>query len=227
MHWSVLVDPPSPAALHLGEDRRRLDGGEVGARVYRFDRPCVTIGVSQRQEVVAQPPSPEQPFEVVRRSTGGGALVHHPEELLYAIVVRLDHPGLSRDILSSYEQLDSPVLLLLEELGLAPTQVRGHGGQRPCCYLRGTGVRVLIGGKVVSGASQRRTRTHLLQHGTLLVQTDHQLTARLLREPLADVRAGITSLREYQVQTPAAELAEALARALGRLGDSLVVPRHL
>src|SRR3990172_10421430 len=52
MALQVRVDPPAPAAVHLGEDRARLEGGTVGARVYRFDRPTVTLGISQRPHLL-------------------------------------------------------------------------------------------------------------------------------------------------------------------------------
>jgi lipoate---protein ligase len=101
---------------------------------------------------------------VVRRRTGGGAVLLGPGCLNYGILLSLDaHPEL-RDVRRSF-------WLLLSSLAAAlDLQVRGLSD-------------LAIGEQKVSGNAQRRARRTLLQHGTLLYDFDLAIVGCYLRKP--------------------------------------------
>ncbi len=108
---------------------------------------------------------------VLRRSSGGGTVMQGPGCLNFSLVLsRERHPDLA-SITGSYVYILSRVVSSLKICGV-------EAEFRPVCDL--------ITGpdeKKISGNAQRRSRTHVLHHGTILYGFDLSLVSRYLREP--------------------------------------------
>jgi lipoate-protein ligase A len=108
---------------------------------------------------------------ILRRASGGGAVVLGPGCLVFSLVLSLDRPGL-RDVHASYEAILEPVCGALRDI--APGIARAGLSD----LVRGD-----LGDRKFSGNSQRRMRQHLLHHGTILYDFELSRIERYLAVP--------------------------------------------
>ena len=116
------------------------------------------------------------PCKVVRRSTGGGAIVHD-QELTYSLVwPRGRRP--SREIYSSskgtawlYRLVHQALIDVLTHFGVVATFVGDAATDATpfLCFQRRSCWDVEVGGVKILGSGQRSSRAAVLQHGSLLL----------------------------------------------------------
>jgi len=176
----LLVTLPTPAA-NLALDEALLDWAEATdprselLRVWESPTPMVVVGRSSRvgQEVDAQACA-ARGIPILRRSSGGAAIVAGPGCLMYAVVLSYELRPELRDIRAAHEFVLGRLVAELEP-------------QLPTVRLGGTSDVVLVGRdesrRKFSGNSLRAKRSHLLYHGTLLYAFDLQLITTCLRMP--------------------------------------------
>ncbi len=172
MHLLELTLPTAAENVALDEallEQAEADGGDQEVlRIWEAPEPMVVIGRSSRiaDEVdVAKCKSLGIP--VIRRSSGGAAIVAGPGCLMYAVVLSYARrPHLVR--------LDEAHRAVLEPLAGALAQ------QLPGIIKAGTSD-LAVAGKKFSGNSLRCKRTHLVYHGTLLYDFPLALVADLLK----------------------------------------------
>jgi lipoate-protein ligase A len=145
---------------------------------------------------------------VVRRLTGGGAILHH-HELTYSLALAADHP-LAADPRALYDLVHVAVVEELQQQGV-PAGLRGEShaelGGNFLCFSRGDSFDVVCGGYKILGSAQRRRRGAILQHGSLL----------WARSEWAAEFPGICDLSVVRVTQAVLEarLRDALVRGLG------------
>jgi lipoate-protein ligase A len=139
-------------------------------RLWESDRPLVVIGRSSRIAVeVRRDLCDELRIPVLRRTSGGAAIVAGPGCLMYALV-------LSYRLRPSLRAIDVAHRFVLETIAAALR------GLTPGVERRGTSD-LAIGSRKFSGNSVRSKRDHMLYHGTLLYDFPLELIARLLTMP--------------------------------------------
>lgn len=146
------------------EDRAQL-------RIYRWTEPTVSLGYFQGfAERETHPPSVCCP--IVRRPTGGGAIVHDLE-ITYALALPgAWHPIERRGL---YHQVHASLAEILRRLDLGASV---YAGGRQCanareaflCFQRREPGDVVLGDCKVIGSAQRRGKRALLQHGSILIK---------------------------------------------------------
>jgi lipoate-protein ligase A len=151
------------AAACLDRERELHHGAEESGREFVYtweaEEHAVVLGASgTRDEVIDDVP-------VLRRDSGGGAVVIGPGCLNYAVILDLERRSALRDVSASY--------------GAILTRVARATGV--AAHVDGTDL--TFDGRKFGGCSQRRLRRALLHHGTLLYDFDLQLITRHLREP--------------------------------------------
>jgi lipoate-protein ligase A len=153
--------------------RRGLTGPTL--RLYEWDRPAVSLGYFQSAErVVNLDRCRAAGVPVVRRTTGGRAVVHH-RELTYSLVAPVPHPGFPPTIRGTYNVIARALSQGLGALGLAPeVHVREsprirHGFGSPLCFDATSRSEIRINGKKVIGSAQRRWNDAFLQHGSIIL----------------------------------------------------------
>ncbi|MGV3486450.1 MAG: lipoate--protein ligase family protein [Planctomycetaceae bacterium] len=140
-------------------------------RFYRWARPTLSLGYFQSLDDRSLHP-PSRSIEVVRRATGGGAIVHD-RELTYSLAVASStrRTGASAWL---YETVHQCVIDALDPLGI----VAARHGLGPSitnvpepflCFQRRTTADLVVGGYKILGSAQRRGAYGLLQHGSLLL----------------------------------------------------------
>jgi lipoate-protein ligase A len=166
---------PTPAE-NLALDEALLDAAEAGEladEVLRLWEPAVPVVVVGRSSRVAEEVDAATchaaGVSILRRSSGGAAIVTGSGCLMYSVVLRYD----GRQHLRLIDEAHKHVL------GIIGTAVRSLvPGVEHC----GTSD-LAIGGRKFSGNSLRCKREHLLYHGTLLYDFDLALISRLLKMP--------------------------------------------
>jgi len=215
----VLLDGPMSGAANMARDEALLAEAAPTVRVYAWQPACVSLGRAQTEADIDAAAARAWGMDIVRRGTGGGAILHNEAEVTYAVVLPLDHPGLPRDITGSFAHISQGVVDTLRALGL-PARIESvaDNTRETLCYVRKQGTNVTVDGRKISGGAQRRTDKAVLQHGTLIIERDEARSAQLFGSDEATIAARVTSLPEHGVEVArdklAALLADHLARAL-------------
>lgn len=157
--------------------------GGMLVRFYGWSPTTVSLGAFQRIADVADAAGLDG-VPVVRRPSGGGAIVHG-SDLTYAVAVPRVHPwGGAPQAL--YDALHAAMAAVLADHGVVAAPFRPVAGTaRPdgegpffCFDRRAAGDLVLpsAGGAKVMGSAQRRLAGVVLQHGSLLVRGNEDVT---------------------------------------------------
>jgi lipoate-protein ligase A len=177
----VVVDPaPCSGAWNMAVDETLLDSAVAGictVRWYCWERATVSLGYFQSLDGALGSPL-LQDLPIVRRLSGGGAIVHH-HELTYSCAVPAQHPlaGAPRRL---YTAVHERIVGALAEFGFA-TAIRGTsnpaGNQEYLCFGRMDDFDVVLGQNKVLGSAQRRRKGAVLQHGSLILQRSDRAPA--------------------------------------------------
>lgn len=179
--WSSPL--PRPGWLNMAIDvmlLERAEAGERWVRLYAWE-PTLSFGrhepVERRYDSAA---IAALGLAVVRRPTGGRA-VWHADELTYAIAAPTEELGsLGVAYRRVHEWLRDAVRSLGAEAELAPSgrPARVDAG---ACFASSAGGEVVVGGRKVVGSAQLRQGAALLQHGSILLDGDQAMVARVTR----------------------------------------------
>lgn len=191
MHWRVLKYQTFSPKENMAIDEAILDAhlrGKVPPtlRFYGWSPSAVSYGYNQTLPEETCKRIEAEGLEVVRRPTGGRAVLHRGE-FTYSFVgsaatKECEDGFLSASITMAYRQICQGLqeglrLLGVEtELGQAQTSYR----QNQDCFLATTGADLHYGGKKLIGSAQLRRRQAVLQHGSLLLNQSQTLMPRLL-----------------------------------------------
>jgi lipoate-protein ligase A len=188
--WRLLITPPARGAWNMAIDQAILEHigrGDTLAtlRLYAWDPACLSLGHAQPFADVDPARLKERGWEVVRRATGGRAILH-TDELTYSVIGRAEEPVLSGGVLESYNRLAQALLLAVKDLGL-PVKMKEYIGQaaperrddigslgssNPVCFEVPSTYEITVGGKKLIGSAQARKKEGVLQHGSLPLTGD-------------------------------------------------------
>ncbi len=179
--WRLLKTPPALGAWNMAVDEAILEAvgrGEVPAtlRLFAWEPPCLSLGYAQPIADVDQARLAERGWQMVRRPTGGRAILH-TDELTYSVIAPLAEPRLAGSVLESYQRLSQALLSALQRLGLA-AQSQEQAGQPPSaakgpvCFEVPSNYEITAEGRKLIGSAQARRKDGVLQHGTLPLTGD-------------------------------------------------------
>lgn len=162
--WNMAVDEALFDMVRGGKSPATL-------RLYAWEPTCLSLGYAQSYADVDQKRIKKYGWEVVRRLTGGRAILHS-DELTYAVITGAEEPRTAGDILESYQRLSKALLQGLINLGLqVETESSGmQSSQRdngPICFDTTANLEIVADGKKLIGSAQARRKDGVLQHGTL------------------------------------------------------------
>jgi lipoate-protein ligase A len=171
----LIVDPPAPGAWNMAVDEALLETAGQGVttlRLYQWSEPTLSLGyfqaASERAGHAASRTCP-----LVRRASGGGAIVHD-RELTYCLATPIaERLGAKANAL--YEIVHVALTESLADLGVQSHLHRPQAtsertaGQPFLCFQRRTPGDVMCGAAKIAGSAQRRHQGALAQHGSILL----------------------------------------------------------
>ena len=236
--WRLLIDAPARGAWNMAVDEVLLDGVASGSapptvRFYEWAPPCLSLGYFQAFGVVDVAGCLALGIDVVRRPTGGRAILHD-RELTYSVALPLMRLGDDRGLLASYHRLSLALEGGLRHLGapvdLAPeSAARADPEQGPICFDRPSAHEILLHGRKLVGSAQVRRATAILQHGSILIEPRLDRLRSCLRLPGGEasrIEDGVAGLAEVGTFAPTA-IARALAGAFALEFGVALVPGRL
>jgi lipoate-protein ligase A len=204
---------------------RAAETQETVFSVYSWTRPTLSFGRNQPaiglydiQRIKAAG------LDVVRRPTGGRAILHD-REVTYSVTAPIDAAEPLRD---AYARINRILLDGLARLGVmagiaAPSERAPAPSIRPCFETPGEGELVADGGKLV-GSAQWRDGGALLQHGSILVEDDqsslNSFAAGAMNESFSSIGQPATLAALLGRSPDAAEVASAMFDAVRALEDA-------
>jgi lipoate-protein ligase A len=178
MDCRLIFDNPAPGTWNMAVDEALLTSvgraGQGGAlRFYQWSEPTVSLGYFQRFSD-RQSHRPSRNCPLVRRSTGGGAIVHDHELTYCFVTATTTHIG--QALRRYYDAFHGSLIDQLADWGVCTELCRGASSPSPApaaflCFQRHTEGDVLLSGAKIAGSAQRRHRGALLQHGSILLKT--------------------------------------------------------
>jgi lipoate-protein ligase A len=235
VRWRLVETPPAPGAWNMAVDQALADtvrqGGAPVLRVYRWSPACLSLGRNQPSDGYDRDEIRRRGLDVVRRPTGGRAVLHH-RELTYSAAARDGALGGPRQ---AYAAINRALVEGLRRLGV-PAQLQPAGEARAPlpslapCFEHPVEGEVTAGGRKLVGSAQRGEGGVLLQHGSLPVHDDQSIVPLLMRpgaavtpaEPPATLACLLGREPEWEelVDALAAGWEEGLGAALERTGLS-------
>lgn len=241
--WRLLITPPAPGAWNMAVDEAVLEHVERGEvrptlRLYAWEPPCLSLGYAQPWSDVDLDALQRENWQVVRRPTGGRAILH-TDELTYAVIGPAADPRLNGSVLESYLRLSQALVQALRLLG-APVTVHEEApaarAQNPVCFEVPSAYEITVAGRKLIGSAQARRREGVLQHGSLPLYGDLTRITRVLRFPdeaarrdaAARLRARALTLEEALGRRPTwEEAAQAFIQAFETVLDLRLVRAEL
>ncbi|MFK7770308.1 MAG: biotin/lipoate A/B protein ligase family protein [Mariniblastus sp.] len=178
----LIIDPPANGAWNMAVDQALLETanrtGQMTLRFYQWSEPTLSLGYFQNHhDREKHPPSINCPM--VRRKTGGGAIMHD-HELTYSLSIPSQNRW-SRKNTELYSTLHQIIIDLLAEYEIqshlhkdvastaAPRISPNVDHSAFMCFNRRSDGDIVLGGHKVVGSAQRRLKNALLQHGSILM----------------------------------------------------------
>ena len=232
--WDDAADgPTNMAADELLADEAERHGGLV-VRIYGWSMPTVSLGGFQRL-ADAEACDAIAGLPIVRRPSGGGAIIHGTD-LTYAAAVPKPHPwGSTPQAL--YDAMHAAMAATLAEFGIAARLHLPSAADPPAdaflCFSRrspgdlvaafpdgaGADASTTFGSKIM-GSAQRRLGTAVLQHGSLLLETCTAVGPAARHRGLAEMAGGGSEGSSWGVPEVAGRWLDRVAAALEIVRDS-------
>ncbi len=182
--WRLLPTDIATGAANMALDEAILAAVTEGSspptlRFYGWAPPCLSLGRTQPAADVDWVACQAMGADVVRRPTGGRAILH-TDELTYCLVTLDSDLRVAGGVLEGYRRLSAGLLAGLALLGAEATQAspRQGAGPRsatdpsPVCFEAASDYEILAAGRKLIGSAQFRARGGVLQHGTLPLHGD-------------------------------------------------------
>lgn len=164
-------------------------------RLYGWEPACVSLGRNQKDDFLDYELLKSKNIDVVRRLTGGRALLHD-NEITYSFICPESFLQNGSHIVSSYKEISQILIDKFKKLGID----LDFGASKPIktgfdyCMLISTGADLCYKEKKLIGSAQCRSHGYILQHGSILYDYDKKLLEEIFKEKVSTDE--ITSIKE-------------------------------
>jgi len=181
-NWRLIITPPLPGARNMALDEALMHSAATKRepptlRLYTWEVPTLSLGYSQSSKDVNLSSLEQFGWGLVRRPTGGRAILH-TDELTYSITAPMDDSLVSGNLLESYQRISKALLKALQNLGInarADSEYSNQGNsdrKGPVCFEVPSNYEITVRGKKLIGSAQARKNNGVLQHGSLPLYGD-------------------------------------------------------
>jgi lipoyl(octanoyl) transferase len=195
-HWRLIIDPPASGFWNMAVDDALLEAAQIDTyrptlRLYSWNPPCLSLGHAQHIAEVDQQALRKMGWDLVRRPTGGRAILHI-DELTYSITGNTEQPILKGGILESYQKISQAFIHMLQKYSLDPlSREESHPIKNliePVCFEVPSNYEITVAGKKIVGSAQARRKNAILQHGAIPLTGDISRIIKVLLYPDEDSR---------------------------------------
>jgi lipoate-protein ligase A len=228
--WRLWIDPPADGPTNMAIDSAMLEALAPAApatlRLYRWAPATLSLGAFQKYADRARQPAEIAALPVVRRITGGGAILH-ADELTYSLALPAEHELAQLLPAELYTWMHQRIASAVAALGGA-SRIKGDGaasarsGPFLCFACHGRFDLIAGADAKLAGSAQRRTRQGVLQHGSVVLRRSHPAQPSAALEEILPWPATFEQLADRLI----AALAEA-GVAVGEPAVSRVDPARL
>jgi lipoate-protein ligase A len=182
--WRLLDTGAADGFTNMAMDEAILEvyashGGPSTVRFYAWAPPALSLGYGQPMGSdidIAQ--CQALGIDVVRRPTGGRAVLHN-HEVTYSLVISVDDPRANSGVLASYLTISRALIRGLAYLGISAALLPLQRGvalptehTSPLCFATPASYEVAVAGRKIIGSAQRRTHRAIMQHGSIPLSWD-------------------------------------------------------
>ena len=177
-NWRLILSEPASGAMNMALDEAILEAvlkhrAPPTLRFYAWDPACLSLGYAQGVNDVDQAALEREGWDLVRRPTGGKAILH-TDEITYSISAPLDHKLFVNGVLASYKRISLALIAGLERMGMMPelhiTDPPAPSNGNPVCFRNPSAFEITVEGKKLVGSAQLRRAGGVLQHGSVPLQ---------------------------------------------------------
>lgn len=178
-------------------------------RLYGWEPACVSLGRNQKDDFLDYKLLKSKNIDVVRRLTGGRALLHD-NEITYSFICPESFLQNGSHIVSSYKEISQILIDKFKKLGID----LDFGASKPIktgfdyCMLISTGADLCYKEKKLIGSAQCRSHGYILQHGSILYDYDKKLLEEIFKEKVSTDE--ITSIKEINPKLSKREIIDIL-----------------
>ncbi len=195
-------------------DAALVRSGGSGGRVASLTDRSVSVGVGVRGPAPYLLRARRVGLAVVRRTSGGTAVVHGPGDLAWSVVVPRRDPRAGPDFVRAYGRLGAGVVRFLARRGIVASWEPSPGLSAEYCLLGPRGHALAVGDRILGGAAQHATATSLLHHGIVPLEVDRPLIAGIFGWDSPGPADRLIGMRELGIADPSETLGRDLAAAL-------------
>lgn len=184
MNWYFLNTGINTGRFNMDFDiqlSKSIKPGDAILRLYRWEPYCISLGANQKENSINIEKSFADNIDVVKRPTGGRAVLH-AEELTYSCITTLET---SKSVRNFYEEINYALKVGLGlydsamekvELENAQTNFQDFYKQKESliCFAASAKSELKYSGKKLVGSAQRKLGKSILQHGSILCGDFHK-----------------------------------------------------
>ncbi len=179
-------------------------------RLYGWRPACISLGRNQQDSFIDKKFLKDTNIDVVKRLTGGRALLHD-DEITYSFICPISYLNHGENVTKSYIEISQILIEKFAKLGIE----LDFGGSKPVntkfdyCMLISTGADLCYSGKKLIGSAQCRKEGYILQHGSILYNYNRQLLEKIFHENVST--DAITSIKEINPKLSRQQVIDALS----------------
>jgi len=182
----------------LFDHLRNKDSDDTILRFYSFDPPCLSLGRFQKH--YNKKAALELGLEIVRRPTGGRAVIHK-HEITYSLVFNWKNSIFSGNIRESYRKISNVFCKAFRQLGI-PVELasikKSDYQNKIDCFVSPSYFELILNNSKIMGSAQLRKRDWCLQHGSLILKKEPIIYEKLFGryEEYPDINIDIEDFKE-------------------------------
>ena len=141
-------------------------------RFFQWKPYCLSLGYNQKNEIFEYGRLKENDIDIVKRPTGGRAVLH-ADEVTYSVIISDSHPLFYLGITELYKAISYALQKGLKYLGINAFIEKNKIGfgklekLSPYCFSSIARYEIKYNGKKIIGSAQRRYKNSVLQHGSI------------------------------------------------------------
>jgi lipoate-protein ligase A len=204
--WRLIDSGPCDASYNMALDEAiatevRKGTAPFTLRLYGWDRPALTLGCFQKTSDINIEYCRAQNIPIVRRPTGGRAILHG-DELTYSFSAKTDSGPFSHGLLDSYRKISTAFSIAFKKIGVSAESKKKREKGRvlnrsPLCFQSSSYGELLLENKKLAGSAQKRWNDGLLQQGAIpYLSHDDELKGIFGAEKTASLRDCMNSLSD-------------------------------